>query len=72
MPSEQWKDEGFVGDWSELKLYCLYSRRVAFSRLCVAFVSCSKPVAAMLDLVFKEVDGLVEMMKVCAFESPRL
>jgi len=59
MPSEQWKDEGFVGDWSELKLYCLYSRCVASSRLCVVFVSCPKPVAAVPDLVFKDVDGLI-------------
>lgn len=33
MPSEQWKDEGFGGDWSELKLYCFYSSCVAFSKL---------------------------------------
>lgn len=63
MPSEQWKDKGFVGDWSELKLYCLYSSRVAFSRLCVVFIiPFKKTVTAMLDLGFKKVDGLVEMI----------
>lgn len=65
MPSEQWKDKGFVGDWSELKLYCLYSSRVAFSRLCVVFIIPLKknpPVAAVLDLVLKKVDGSVEVI----------
>jgi len=70
MPSEQWKDKGFVGDWSELKLYCLYSSRVAFSRLRSVYNPIRKTVAAMLDLVFKKADGLVEVMKVCA-KSPR-
>lgn len=56
MPSEQWKDEGFVGDWSELKLYCFYCGRVAFSKL-LRGVCDPLPTQALLGGVLQEAAG---------------